>query len=144
MKRSSIFHIGQKMEFEKFNSFFFDFLGNSFVRIKVILTAMERESPDINWQICFTCQLTSFYMIRSFTEWYFYSYIDHSYILESHFYFVNVPDYFFKLFLSWIFCVNSSVKVLSPQYEGPTTNIFRTSVLCTFIIYRKKEIDFRS
>ena len=42
--------------------------------------------------------------------------------------------------LSRIFCVNSSVKELSPQYEGPSTHIFRTSLLCTFIIYRKKEI----
>ena len=78
--------------------------------------------------------------IGGFTERYFLT--DYSYILENHFYFVNVPDYCFKPSLSRIFCVNSSVKVLSPQYEGPSTHIFRTSWLCTFIIYRKKEIGF--
>ena len=36
--------------------------------------------------------------------------------------------------------VNSSVKVFSLQYGGPSTHIFRTSSLCMFIIYRKKEI----
>ena len=39
-------------------------------------------------------------------------------------------------------CVNSSEKVLSPQYEGPFTHVFRTSLLYTFIISRKKEIGF--
>ena len=77
---------------------------------------------------------------KVFTELYFLT--DYSYILENHFYFVNVPDYCFKHSLSRIFCVNSSVKVLSPQYEGPSSHIFRTSSLCTFIIYRKKEIGF--
>ena len=129
------------MEFEKFNCFFIDFLRYSFGRIKVISTVVEREyTPDINWQICFAYQLTDFYMLRGFTERYFLT--DYSYILENHFYFVNVPDYCFKLSLPRIFCVNSSVKVLSPQYEGPSTHIFRTLWLCTFIIYRKKEIGF--
>ena len=96
-------------------------------------------TPDITWQICFAYQLTGFYMIRAFTEPYFLT--DYSYILENHFYFVNAPDYCFKPSLTRIFCVNSSVKVLSPQYEGPSTHIFRTSSLCTFIIYRKKEIS---
>ena len=76
------------------------------------------------------------------TERYFLT--DYSYILENHFYFVNVPDYCFKPFLSRIFCVNSSVKILSPQYEGPSTHIFRTSSLCTFSIYRKKIDRFLS
>ena len=67
-------------------------------------------------------------MIRSFTERYFLT--DYSYILENHFYFVNAPAYSFKLSLSRIFCVNSSVKV------------FCTSSFYTFIIYRKKEIVF--
>ena len=43
MKRCSVFHIEQKMEFEKFNSFFIDFLRYSFGTIKVILTVVERE-----------------------------------------------------------------------------------------------------
>ena len=136
MKICSIFHIEQKMEFEKFDCFFIDFLRYIFGRIKVISTVVEREyTPDINWQICFAYQLTDSYML-SFAEWYFLT--DYSYILENHFYFVNVPDYCFKPSLSRIFCVNSSVKVLSPQYEGPSTHIFCTSLLCTFIIYRKK------
>ena len=143
MKHLSVFHIEQKMEFEKFNRFFMDFLRNSFGRIKVISTVIEREyTTGITWQICFACQLTGFYMIRGFTEQYFLT--GYGYILENHFYFVNAPDYCFKLFLSWIFCVNSSIKVLSPQHKGPSTHIFRTSSLCTFIIYRYKEIDFHS
>ena len=125
------------MEFEKFNCFLTDFLRNSFGRIKVISTIVEKEyTPDINWQICFAYQLTDFYMLRGFTERYFPT--DYSYILENHFYFVNVSDYYFKPSLSRIFCVNRSVKVLSPQYEGPSTHIFCTWLLCTFIIYRKK------
>ena len=144
MKSFSVFHIEQKMEFEKFNCFFIDFLRYSFGRIKVISSVVERKYAwDIIWQICFAYQLTDFYMLRGFTERYFLT--DYSYILENHFYFVNVPDYCFKPSLSRIFCVNSSVKVLSPQYEGPSTHIFRTSSLCTFIIYRMKEIvRFRS
>ena len=48
MKRCSGFHIEQKMEFEKFNRFFIDFLRNSFGKIKVISTVLEREyTPDI-------------------------------------------------------------------------------------------------
>ena len=44
----SVVHIGQKMEFVKFNCFFIDFLRNGFGRIKVILTVVEREyTPDI-------------------------------------------------------------------------------------------------
>ena len=43
MKRCSVFRIGQKMEFEKFNSFFIDFLRYSFGGIKVISTVLERE-----------------------------------------------------------------------------------------------------
>ena len=138
MKSCSVFHIYQKMEFEKFNCFFINFLRYSFGTIKVNSIVVEREyTPDKNWQICFAYQLTDFYMLRGFTEWYFLT--DYSYILENHFYFVNVPDYCFKPSLSRIFCVNSSVKVLSPQYEGPSTHIFCTSLLCTFIIYRKKK-----
>ena len=144
MKSCLVFHIEQKMEFEKFNLFFTDFLRYSSGRIKVLLTVVEREyTPDINWQICFAYQLTDFYMLRGFTGRYFL--IDCSYILENHFYFVNKPDYCFKPSLSRIFCVSSSVKVLSSQYEGPSTHIFRTSSLCTFTIYRKKQIGrFRS
>ena len=139
MKSCSVFHIEQKMEFEKFNCFFIDFLRYSFGRIKVISTVVEREyTPDINWQICFAYQLTDFYMLRGFTERYFLT--DYSYILENHFYFVNVSDYCFKPSLSRIFFLNSSVKVLSPQYKGPSTNIFRTSSLCASIVYKKKEI----
>ena len=144
MKSGSVFHIEQKMEFEKFNCSFIDFLRYSFERIKVILTVVERDyTPYINWQFCFAYQLTDFYMLRGFTGRYFL--IDYSYILENHFYFVNKPDYCFKTSLSRIFCVNSSVKVLSSQCEGPWTHIFRTSSLCTFMIYRKKQIGrFRS
>ena len=126
------------MEFAKFNCFFIDFLRNSFGRIKVISIVVEKQyTPDINWQIFYAYQLTDFCMLRRFTERYFLT--DSSYILENHFYFVNVPDYCFKPSSSRIFYVNSSVKVLSPQYGGPSTHIFRTSLLCTFIIFRKKK-----
>ena len=124
MKSCSVSHIKQKMEFERFNSFFIDFLRYSFVRIKVISTVVEREyTRDMTRQICFAYQLTGFYMIRGYTGLCLLT--DYSYILENHFYFVNVPDYCFKP-LTRIFCVNSSVKVLSPQYEGSSTHIFRT------------------
>ena len=141
MKSYSVFHIEQKMEFEKFNCFFVDFLRYSFGRIKVISIVVEREyTPDIKRQICFAYQLTGFYIIRGFTGRFFLT--DYSYILENHFYFVNAPYYYFKPSLSRILGVNSSVKVLSPQYECPLTYLFRTSLLCTFIIYRKKEKSF--
>ena len=101
------------MKFEKWNCFFVHFLRDSFGRIEVISTVVEREyTPDRMRQICFACHLTGVYMIRGFTEWYFLT--DYSYILENHFYFVNAPSYCFKPSLSRIFCVNSSVKVLSP------------------------------
>ena len=133
MKSCSVFHIEQKMEFEKFNCFFIDFLRYSFGRKKVISTVVEREyTPDKSWQICFAYQWTGFCMIRGFTERYLLT--DYSYILESHFYFVNAPEYCFKPSLSRFFYVNISVKVLSPQYEGPLTHIFCTSLLYTFII----------
>ena len=123
MKSCSVFHIEQNMEFEKFNCFFIDFLRYTFGRIKVISTVVERKyAPDINRQICFAYQLTDFYMFRGFTERYFRA--DYSYISENHFYVVNVPDYCFKPSLSRIFCVNSSINVLSPQYEGPSPIYF--------------------
>ena len=141
MESCSVFHREQKMEFEKFNCFFIYFLRYSLARIKVISTVVAREyTPDTTWQICFAYQLTGFCTIRGFTERYFLT--DYSSTLENHFYFVNALDYCFKPFLSRIFYVNSSVKVLSPQYEDPSTHIFRTSSFCTFIIYRKKEIEF--
>ena len=133
IKTCSVFHIEQKREFEKCHCFFIDFLRYSYDRIKVISTVIEKEyTPDITWQICFAYQFTDFYMLRGSTERYFLT--DYSYILENHFYFVNVPDYCFKPSLSRIFCVNSSVKVLSPQYKGPSTHIFRTSSLFTLTL----------
>ena len=138
----SVFYIGQKTEFEKFNCFFVDFLIYSFGRIKVIsIVARREQTPDTTCQICFAYELTGFYMIRGgFTGRYFL--IDYSYILVNPFYFVNAPEYSFKPSLSRIFCVNSSLKVLSPRYKGSSAHLFRTSSLCTFIIYRNKEIGF--
>ena len=120
MKSYSVVHIEQKMAFIKFNSFFIDFLRYSFGRIKVISTVVEREyTPDMTWQIYFAYQLTGFYMIRSFTKRYFLT--GYSYILENHFYFVNAPGYCFKLSLSRIVCVNSSVKycLLNTKFLRP-------------------------
>ena len=120
---------------------FIDFLRYNFGRIKVISTVVERDyTPDITWQICFAYQLTGFYIIRGFTERYFLT--DYSCILENHFYFINARYCFYKPSLSRVFCINSSVKVLSPQYESPSTHIFHASSLSTFIIYREKEIGF--
>ena len=91
MKSCSVFHIEQKMEFEKFNCFFVDFLRYSFERTKVILTVVESEyTPDITRQICFAYQLAGFYMIRC---WFYLT--CNSYVLENHFYFVNAPALFF-------------------------------------------------
>ena len=113
MKGCSVFHTEQKIEFEKFNSFFIDFLRYSFGRIKIISNVVERDyTPDKNCQICFAYQLTDFYILRGFTERYILT--DYSYILESHFYFVNVPDYCFKPSLSRIFCLLNT-KVLRPR-----------------------------
>ena len=85
---------------------------------------VEREdTPEITRQICFAYQLTGSHMIKGFTERYLLT--DYSYILENHFYFINAPDYCFKPSLSRIVCVNSSVKVLSPRYEAPSTHTFR-------------------
>ena len=82
MKSYSVFHIEQKMEFEKFSSSFVDFLRYSFGRIKVISTGAEREyTLDITRQIYFAYQLTGFYMIRGFTKRYFLT--GYSYILEK-------------------------------------------------------------
>ena len=123
MKSYAVFHIEQKMEFKKFNCGW----------KRVIHQTLTR-------RICFAYKLTGFYMIRGFTERYFLT--DYGYILENHFYFVNESDYCFKTSFSRIFCVNSSVKVLSSRYQVPSTHLFRTSSFCTFIIYRKKEIGF--
>ena len=141
MKSYSVFHIEQKMEFEKFNCFFCRFFRIQFRENPSDFDVVEREYiPDIARQICFAYQLTGFYLIRGYTERYFLT--RYSYILENHFYFVYAPDYCSKPSLSRIFCVNSSVKVLSPPYEGPSTHLFRTSYLCALIIYKKKEIGF--
>ena len=62
MKSCSVFHIEQKMGFEKFNCFFGDFLRSSFGRIKVMSTVVERGyTPDITRHICFAYQLTALY-----------------------------------------------------------------------------------
>ena len=102
---------------------------------------VEREyTPDITRQICFAYQLTGFCSISGFTERYFLT--GYSYILENSLYFANAPEYCFKTYLSRIFWVNSSAKVLSAQCEGPSTHLFCTSSLWMFIIYRDKEIGF--
>ena len=126
IKSHSVFQIERNTEFQKFNCFFVYFLSYSFERIKVISTVIERKyTPDITRQICFAYQLAGFYMIRDFTGQYLLT-EDYSYILANHFYYVNPPDFCFKPSLSRIFCVNSSVKVLSPRYEGPSNHLFRT------------------
>ena len=125
----------------KVNCFFIDFLRYSFRRIKVISTVVEREYgvyTKITWQICFAYQLTGFYMVKGFTEQYFLT--DYSHILENQFYFINAPDYCCKPSLSRIFCVSSSVKVLSPQYEGPSTHI--SYIIAFHVHYLQKERNY--
>ena len=125
VKGYSVFHIEQKKEF---NCFFVNFLRYSFGRKKAISTVIEREyTPDITRQVCFAYELTSVYMIKRFTERYFIT--DYSYILENRFYFRKS-----LLFILVLFCLF--------DYGGPSIHLFRTSWLCTFIIYRKKEIGF--
>ena len=101
------------MEFEKFNCFFIDFLR-----------LLDNESYfDRDWKRVYTT--------------------DYSYILENHFYILNASGYYFKPFLSRIFCVNSSVKVLPPQYEGPSTHI--SHIIALHVHYLQKERNsFRS
>ena len=62
MKSCSVFHTEQKVEFEKFNYFFVDFLRSSLGEIKVKPTVVEREyTSDITRYICFAYQLTGLY-----------------------------------------------------------------------------------
>ena len=151
MKSYSIFHIEHKMEFEKFNCFLANFLRYSFGRIKVISTVIERElyirhnatdllCISIDWFLYARRYIIPCYMTRGFTERYFLT--GYGNILENDFYFVYAPDYCFKPSLFRIFCVNCSIKVFSLRHEGLSTHLFRTSSLCMFIIYRKKEIGF--
>ena len=56
-KSYSVFHMDQKEEF----CLFVDFLRCSCVRVKVILTVVEREyKPDITRQICFLYKIRGF------------------------------------------------------------------------------------
>ena len=65
MNSCSVFHTEQKMELEKFNCFFVDFLRSSFGKIKVMPTVAEREfTPDITRCICFAYQLTGLFNKR--------------------------------------------------------------------------------
>ena len=134
MKSCSVFHIEQMMELEKFSCFFIDFLRHSFGRIKIISTVVERDyTPDKNCQICFAYQLTDFYILRSFTERYFLT--DYSYILENHFYFVNVSDYCFKPSLSRIFFLNcknckSIVSSMKRSFDPCISHIIALHVNC--------------
>ena len=127
IKSYSVFCIEQKTEFEKYNCLFVDSLRYSFGRI---FRPFLKKSIH---QICFLYSLTGFYMIGDFTERYFLT--EYCYILENHFYFVNVPDYCFEPSLSRIYCVNSFVKVC----EGPSTYLFLISLLCILIINIKKK-----
>ena len=127
MRSYSVFHIEQKIVFDKFNWFF----DRGWRRVYTRHNATDLLCISIDWFL----YDKKFYWTVFLNRLY-------NYILENHFYFVNAPDYCFKPSLSRIFCVNSFVKVLSPRYEGPSTHLFRTSSLCTFIIYRKKEIGF--
>ena len=134
IKSCSVFHIEQMMELEKFSCFFIDFLRHSFGRIKIISTVVERDyTPDKNCQICFAYQLTDFYILRSLTERYFLT--DYSYILENHFYFVNVSDYCFKPSLSRIFFLNcknckSIVSSIKRSFDPYISHIIALHVNC--------------
>ena len=67
-----VFHIEQNMKYEKFNYFVVGFLRYNFGRMKVVSAVAEREhTPNITRQICLVYQLTGFYMIIGFTEWYY-------------------------------------------------------------------------
>ena len=62
MKSCSVFQTEQKMEFEKFNYFFVDFLRSRFGGTKVKPTVVEREyTSDITRYICFAYQVTGLY-----------------------------------------------------------------------------------
>ena len=125
--KNTVFHIEQKTDFEKFNCFFVNFLKYSFGRIKFISTVVEREyTPDTPTDLLCISIGWSLHDKR----FYWTVFPDYSYILENHIYFMNAPDYCFKPSLFRIFCVNSTVKVLSPLYEGPSTHLFRISSLC--------------
>ena len=99
---------------------------------------LKKNIHQTHRQFCFAYQLTGLYIIRGFTERYFPA--DYSYILENHFYFVIKLDYCFKPSLSRIFCVSSSVKVLSPLYEGPSTHLFRISSKLTLLNINSRRV----
>ena len=127
MRSYSVFHIEQKIVFDKFNWFF----DRGWRRVYTRHNATDLLCISIDWFL----YDKKFYWTVFLNRLY-------NYILENHFYFVNAPDYCFKPSLSRIFWVSGSVKVLSSRYEGPSTHLSPTTSLCSFIIYRKKEIDF--
>ena len=75
--------------FEKFNCFFIDFLRYNFGRIKVTSRVYTKHNLTDLLFMSIDWFLTGFYFLTDFI-----------YILENHFYFVNPPDYCFKLSLS--------------------------------------------
>ena len=94
-------------------------------------------TPDINWQICFAQKLTDFYMLRDFTERYLVT--DYSYILENHFYFVNVSDYCFKHYLSRIFCVNKQLCKSTVSSIRRSFDPYISHIIVLHVHYLQKE-----
>ena len=131
MKTYSVLCIEQKMEFEKFNCFFVDFLRYSWESKSFFDRGWKRVYTRHNAADLLCISVDWFLCDKRFSWTVFPNRL--SYILENHFYFVNS--------LSRILCVNSSAKVFSPQCEGPSTHQFCTSLFCTFITYRKKEVS---
>ena len=128
-KKNTVFHTEQKTDFLKRLTAFLSIFKDIVLSEQNLFRPWLKENiHQTHRQFWFVYQLTGLYMIRGFTERYFPE--DYSFILENHFYFVIAPDYCFKASLSRIFCVNSSVKVLSPLYKDPSTHLFRISSLC--------------
>ena len=124
MKHCSVFHIKQRMKFEKFTCFFIDFLRYSFWENK---SYFERGCKRVYTRHNLTdLSCMPIYWFLYDKMFYLTVFPNYSYILENHFCFVYAPEYCFKTFLSWIFCVNSSVKVLYPSVviNRPTWHTF--------------------
>ena len=125
---------------------------NSSILHQTVLTKAERYwflkmHIPLYWVTCqlicfasqFALNITEYGLVSTWvcTKTYFLA--SKSYILKSNFYFINPHGYCSKFSLYRILGINSSVEVLSPQYQSPSAHLFGTSVICIFINHRKKE-----
>ena len=112
MKNCSVFLMEQKMEFEKFNCFFVDFLGCSFGRISYV---------DRGWKRVYTRHNPT-YLFYISTDWFLY---------DKRFYWTVFPITIFTLYLQSYYICDVTVTVLSkntnPPLKRTSSYVFRCS-----------------